>query len=125
MRLSAESGYTAGLNSLGAIYEAGQVLPRDLSKAQEYYFAAAALGDTIAMQNLGLLFSSGAGGIPDLAKARMWYQRAAERGAQNAEMHVKHLDETLQQQEGDLEKMGVLSWEKKQQLVDAEALPYQ
>jgi len=123
--LSAEAGYGPGLNALGTIFEAGLVVNKDLGKAQDYYFAAAAQGDTMAMQNLGAFYCNGRLGYPDLVKARMWYQKAAEKGAQQSEMIVKEIDEQLRQQERDLERLGVLKWEKENHIVDPEPQPFQ
>jgi TPR repeat protein len=50
-RLSAEQGYARAQSNLGAMYNNGQGVPRDLMYAYMWSYIAASLGDTNAAKN--------------------------------------------------------------------------
>ena len=64
---------------LGNIYQLGQGVPVDLTKAIKYYLFAAEKGDTNAMCNLGIIYFSAEDFI-DFAQAKKWLYRGAVLG---------------------------------------------
>jgi len=55
LELAALASHPMAQFELGEIYEAGQVVPRDLKRAKQYYAAAAAHGVTAARDRLAAL----------------------------------------------------------------------
>ena len=73
----------AAQNHLGEMYAIGIGVPKDATKAVEWYLKAAAQGDTEAQYTLGLMYETGGmntrSRVPkDEAKAAEWYRKAAE-----------------------------------------------
>ena len=69
------------------MYAAGRGVPKDGTKAIEWYRKAADQGVAIAQSNLGSMHDTGDGIPEDDAKAAFWYRKAAElgdAGAQNS-----------------------------------------
>jgi len=88
MRLSqlqkqADSGDADAQRNLGAMYAKGEGVPKDASKAVEWYEKTAAQGNTDAQIALGLMYREDTYVPKDYANAVEWFQKAAERG--NAE----------------------------------------
>jgi uncharacterized protein len=80
----AEKGDARAQFSLGLSYENGDGVPRDYTKAREWYEKAAAQGDAKAQLYLGLQFSFGQGVPMDVVQAYMWYSLAAGNGNAHA-----------------------------------------
>lgn len=78
----AEQGDARAQFSFGLLYENGDGVPRDYTKARQWYEKAAAQGDAKAQLYLGLQSSFGQGVPMDLVEAYMWYSLAA--GNRNA-----------------------------------------
>jgi localization factor PodJL len=83
---AAAAGDPAAAFEVAARYAEGELLPKDLSKAAEWYERAAEGGLAVAQYRLGSLYERGQGVAKDLTKAAGWYQRAADQGNVNA-MH--------------------------------------
>jgi len=84
-RKAAEQGDANAQADLGAMYYAGDGVPKDLAKAFEWYQKAATQGLTYAQFALGAMYSAGDGVPKDPAKAVEWYRKAAEQGDANAQ----------------------------------------
>jgi TPR repeat protein len=119
IRRSADAGYSAALNSLGAIYESGRHGEHKNEKqAHEYYLAAAAAGDTVAMLNLAHLYRRGVPGVPqDLPRAKTWAQRAVDNGNWGAQSTLK----ALQREEEERQQQGRFSKELLDEVADPHA----
>ncbi len=63
-------------------------MPRDLTKAVDWYQQAAKQGNASAMHNLAVLFASGANGTPDNASAVRWFTEAAELGVKDSQYNL-------------------------------------
>jgi TPR repeat protein len=77
---AADRQHTGAMNDLGAVFEYGQGVPKNLLTAIDWYERAAELGHTGAMTHLGALNESGAEIPQDLGNARRWYEKAAMLG---------------------------------------------
>jgi uncharacterized protein len=80
----AEQGDARAQFSFGLLYENGDGVPRDYTKARQWYEKAAAQGDAKAQLYLGMQYSFGQGGPVDLVQAYMWYSLAAGNGNAHA-----------------------------------------
>ena len=76
-RLANDPNDAASLTLLGQIYTEGVAVPRDLSRAADYYRRAAARGDTNGMFALGVALLAGRGVAVDRAEARKLFEAAA------------------------------------------------
>lgn len=72
------------MNEIGFIYDMGEGVEQDYSKAMEWYEKAADLGHYVAMQNIGDMFFKGKGVEKNYAKAFEWYEKSAELGDSTA-----------------------------------------
>jgi TPR repeat protein len=69
---------------MGELYEEGQSVPRDLSKAVYWFRMSADRGLALAQNELGKLCEAGAGVPQDKSAALRWYFVAAEAGNSQA-----------------------------------------
>ena len=76
----AEAGDAFAQYNLGLIYAQGDGVPKDATKAVEWFQKAAVQGDARAQRNLGLSYAYGDGVPRDVANAVEWYQKAAAQG---------------------------------------------
>jgi len=76
----ADQGDARAQFSFGLLHENGDGVPRDYTKARQWYEKAAAQGDAKAQLYLGLQSSFGQGVPMDLVEAYMWYSLAAGNG---------------------------------------------
>ena len=83
---AAENGDPAAAFEVATRYAEGSVVPKDLSKAADWYRKAAEGGIAVAQYRLASLYERGQGVGKDLTSAVNWYQRAADQGNINA-MH--------------------------------------
>ena len=85
-----ENGIAAGdvesLVQLGRLYQNGDGVPKNGSRALELYRQAHARGSAAAMRYIGLSYEYGDGVKKDLAESVRWYEKAAARGYTKA-MH--------------------------------------
>lgn len=65
---------------LGAMFEHGDGVGKDLAKAREWYEKAATAGNRQAAFNLGMLYRNGEGMEENIAVARRWFIRASDAG---------------------------------------------
>ena len=73
VQANANSGDAFVQFCLGLVYEAGQVVPRDYSKAMAWYRKAAEQGEKYAQYNLGSMYNNGEGVTQDYAQAAVWF----------------------------------------------------
>ncbi len=76
---AADRGHAGAMNDLGALFEYGIGVPKNLSTAIEWYQSAAGHGHTGAMAHLGQLNENGEI-AQDLDAAKDWYEKAARLG---------------------------------------------
>jgi len=75
-----DDGDLIACNVFGLMYELGEGVPQDLSRAAGLYQRACEGGELVGCTNLGLLYEVGAGVVRDLARARGLYEVACEGG---------------------------------------------
>ena len=80
----AEQGDARAQFYFGLLYENGDGVPLDYTKARQWYEKAAAQGDAKAQLYLGLQSSFGQGVPMDVVDAYMWYSLAAGNGNAHA-----------------------------------------
>ena len=73
----AEQGDRHAQYLIGFMHERGQGVPKDHSKAAEWYGRAAKLGNPFAQNNLGVLYKHGRGVSQDYVEAYKWFDLAA------------------------------------------------
>lgn len=78
--IAAELGDPAAQYSLGYNYAKGDFLPRDETKAFEWYLKAARQGDSRSQFLLGDAYYYGTGTIRNYESAIFWYKKASEQG---------------------------------------------
>jgi uncharacterized protein len=66
------------MTNLGWLYQNGQGVVQDYTKACDLFQKAADAGNTDAMSNLGALYRDGLGFAQDYDKAREWFQKAID-----------------------------------------------
>ena len=85
----ANKGYAAAQYYLGVCYDNGEGVPKDVSKAVEWYAKAAEQGYELAQNDLGYYYLIGRGGVPkDERKAVEWCAKAAEQGNAKAQYNL-------------------------------------
>jgi TPR repeat protein len=77
---AADRGHAGAMNDLGAVFEYGIGVPKNLATAIVWYERAAELGHAEAMTKVGELSENGIGVPRDLVNARHWYEKAAALG---------------------------------------------
>ncbi len=87
-RTLAEAGDVAAMVRLGALYQEGQGVPRDLARAVAYFTEAATHGSADAEFNLGNLYLMGEGVPQDNDWAFTYYRQAAAQGHVLAQKNV-------------------------------------
>ena len=78
-RKAAEAGLAKARFNLGALYYAGEGLPRDPRLAAEWFSKAAYQNHALAQFNLANLYEKGEGVPRNLNEARRWYGEVAEK----------------------------------------------
>ena len=63
------------------MYDQGQGVDQDWTKAREWYELAAAQGDAKAISNIGAMYLAGEGTEQDLNEAMRWFLKAKAHGA--------------------------------------------
>ena len=76
----AEHGDMEAQNYLGMMYEHGEDLPQDYTKAVYWYRKAAEQGHAQSQVNLGWMYFEGQGIAQDYKRAAYWYRKAAVQG---------------------------------------------
>ncbi len=65
------------MNTLGALYNEGEIVPEDDETAFGWYMAAADAGLSMGMHNVAYGYENGEGVAPDIDKALEYYEKAA------------------------------------------------
>jgi len=81
----AESGNADAQFNLGAMYDKGEGVTKDLAEAAKWYRQAAEQGLAVAQSNLGSMYANGEGVQKDSIEAVKWYRKAAEQGYAKAQ----------------------------------------
>jgi uncharacterized protein len=79
-RSAAEKGEARAQFALGARYEDGRGVDRDMKSALEWYRKSAEQGYARAQGYLGVIYDKGRGVKQDEAEAARWYRKAADQG---------------------------------------------
>jgi len=74
--------------NLGAIYQDGDGVQKNLGAAFQWYSKAAVQGYADAQYNLGWMYDAGEGTSTDVAQAVGWYRKAAEQGNADAQFSL-------------------------------------
>jgi TPR repeat protein len=77
----AENGRPRAMLDAGALYEQGLGVPRNFTRALEWYAKAAYAGETEGWLRLGFCFEVGMGTASDMDKAVAYYEQAARAGS--------------------------------------------
>ncbi|MEO3433961.1 caspase family protein [Inquilinus sp. CAU 1745] len=77
---AAEEGHVTALYALGAAYEFGLGVERDIDAAVGFYREGAEKGDLYAANSMGRIFQNGVLGEPDMEAALNWFLKAARGG---------------------------------------------
>ena len=75
-------------NNLASLYQHGQGIPKDLTKALEWYLVAAQKAEPVAQCNLATMYYYGYGTPRDYALAAKWFRAAAELGEADAQHNL-------------------------------------
>lgn len=81
---AAEGGNADAQNNLGVMYFKGESVPKDLTKAAEWYRKAAEKNHIKAQYNLGILYQD----KEDFSSAVYWFGKAAEQGHSKAQTNL-------------------------------------
>lgn len=76
-RLAAQNNVPLAFYNIGAFYEAGRAVDKDMTKAFGYFLQAAVNGFGPAMQKVGVYYLNGAGTLKDPVAATGWFTRSA------------------------------------------------
>lgn len=87
-RRAAERGYAPAQFSLALMYDSGQGVPRDRTKAAKWLRKAAEQEHVEAQYNLACMYDSGEGVPQDYAEAATWFRKAAEQGYASAQKNL-------------------------------------
>jgi localization factor PodJL len=90
---AASAGLAPAQYRLGAMYERGQAVAKDLGRARSWYQSAAEKGNVKAMHNLAVTASARDGGTADYALAAKWYGEAASYGLPDSQFNLGILAE--------------------------------
>ncbi len=74
----------SGCNNLGDLYQNGEGIEKNLTKAAYLYSKACDLKEGLGCFNLGALYYNGKGVEKDLTKAAYFYSKACKLGSQEA-----------------------------------------
>jgi TPR repeat protein len=72
----------------GEIYFRGELVPKDIAVAADWFSKAATQGSPEAMNRIGGMWAAGLNGAPDLKEAANWYQKAAVVGLSEAQYNL-------------------------------------
>jgi TPR repeat protein len=84
----AEQGNAIAQFNLGIMYKKGRGVPKDNTKAVEWFRKAANQGDAIAQYQLGKMYLSGHGVPQNYIEAFKWIQGSADLGYAKAQYHT-------------------------------------
>ncbi|EXX57343.1 Ack1p [Rhizophagus irregularis DAOM 197198w] len=101
-QLSANGGFSFGLNMLGYCYSKGIGTFVDKSTAFNLYFKAANMDNCTAQYNVAVCFYEGIGTDEDIEKAIEWYKKSASNGYDRARIKLAGLS-LLESEEKEIE----------------------
>jgi localization factor PodJL len=84
---AAKGGFAPAMFRLGALYEKGAGVKKDLA-ARDHYRAAAEKGHGNAMHNLAVPHAEGVDGAADYRAAAEWFRKAADRGVADSQYNL-------------------------------------
>ena len=84
----AEAGDAQAQYNLGVMYYSGEGVPKDATKAVEWFEKAATQGYAAAQLTLGWMFAKGNGVPKDAVKAIEWWEKAAAQGDVGAQNNL-------------------------------------
>ena len=87
----AGQGNAAAQFNLGIMYDNGEGVPQNDSKAFEWYRKAAGQGFAAAQRNLGNMYRNGNGVPQNDSKAVEWFREAAEQGYADAQVNLGYM----------------------------------
>ncbi len=90
-RPAADQGDMLAQFNLGALYEHGRGVKKDLSEAAKWYRKAAEQGNGLAQYYLGAFYAKGEGVETNITEATTWYRKAAAQGVPQAQESLKKL----------------------------------
>lgn len=85
LRSAAEDGNPAAQTDLGALYQFGWGVPKDMNKAVDWYRKAAGQGYALGQFSLGDMYMNGRGVAKNYVKAAEWCRKAAKQGDSDAQ----------------------------------------
>jgi len=113
------SDLTGYKNRLGYMYQNGQGVSRDTTKAVELYKWAAENGNQFAQFNMGSCLENGTGMERNYLSAAEWYRLSAEQGNSDAAERLTYLK--AQMGPSELEQLTTFEQTREQLLADAQA----
>lgn len=90
---AADAGNQTAQYHLGKLYLQGNMIPKDITKAERYLTAAAEQGSQYAQYALGKLYFAGDEIIQDKEQAAYWLTQSAAQGNQYAQFLLNHQNE--------------------------------
>ena len=87
----AEEGDPTAQYELGIMYQNGEGVPQNYSKAVKWFRKAAKQGDSNAQYRLGLKYSVGHGVPQDYSEAAKWFYKSAEQGNTGAQLSLARM----------------------------------
>ena len=90
---AADTGNQTAQYHLGKLYLQGNMIPKDITKAERYLTAAAEQGSQYAQYALGKLYFAGDEIIQDKEQAAYWLTQSAAQGNRYAQFLLDHQNE--------------------------------
>lgn len=90
---AADAGNQTAQYHLGKLYLQGNIIPKDITKAEKYLTAAAEQGSQYAQYALGKLYLAGDEIIQDKEQAAYWLTQSAAQGNRYAQFLLDHQNE--------------------------------
>lgn len=81
--------------NLGALYEHGRGVEKDLTEAAKWYRKAAEQGNALAQYYLGTFYANGTGVEKNLPEATAWYRKAAAQGVPQAQTALQKISKQI------------------------------
>lgn len=82
---AADAGHTGAQYELGSVYENGDGVKKDYSKAIEYFTCLSEAGETRPQYDLAVCYANSADTADNRAQSAKWYKEAANNGNENAQ----------------------------------------
>lgn len=98
-RRAAQAGHSSAMTALANVYQYGERVPRDPTRAAVWYRKAAEQSDVTAQLNLGDLYRRGLGVPKNNIKSYVWLSLAARQGNAWALETKRKLVETMTEEE--------------------------